>query len=410
MPTVQKKSYSSPDFPLIANRVKKQSHTGYANIYAEPVRYLPAVLHKNDAMGWLIEYYVLNPVTNDLERKRLRMNKLYKRYKSQSEFRVAANNVVATINMRLAGGWTPFGESENSRYYTSVKDVMASYLKEKGKELRKTTLVSYESFGRMLLAWIEKTVPDCKCIFFNRTLAVRYMDDYYERHTNNGSSYNNQLKMARAFFSWAKEKCYIKENPFEHIKAKKKPQKKRILVPADIRAQIREFFEKRCPEMVMICEMVYTAFIRPIEITRITVGMLHLDEHYIAMPGDITKNEHERNAPLSEELCGRLRDYVQGAPKNYFLFGEGWRPSKVVMSPKRYSKWWAKMREALKLPEEMQLYSLRDTGMFDKLKSGIDPLTVMQAADHHDLAMTTRYANHVDPRMIDIIRTESPDF
>lgn len=57
----------------------------------------------------------------------------------------------------------------------------------------------------------------------------------------------------------------------------------------------------------------------------------------------------------------------------------------------------------------MQLYSLRDTGFFDKIKSGIDPLTVMQAADHHDLAMTTHYANH-DPNMVRIISEDSPDF
>ncbi len=70
-----------------------------------------------------------------MERKKLRMNKLRKRYKSQSEFRVAANNIVATINMRLAGGWTPFGESESSRYYTTIEEVVELYIKEKTKEL-----------------------------------------------------------------------------------------------------------------------------------------------------------------------------------------------------------------------------------------------------------------------------------
>ena len=68
------------------------------------------------------------------------------------------------------------------------------------------------------------------------------------------------------------------------------------------------------------------------------------------------------------------------------------------------------MRTALKLPEEMQLYSLRDTGINEMLKCGIDPLTVMQHADHHDLSMTTRYANHVDPHLVETISKKAPNF
>ena len=60
-------------------------------------------------MGWLVEYYVLNPASEELDRKRIRLNKIRKRYRTQADFRTAANDIVATINVRLAGGWTPFG-------------------------------------------------------------------------------------------------------------------------------------------------------------------------------------------------------------------------------------------------------------------------------------------------------------
>ena len=42
--------------------------------------------------------------------------------------------------------------------------------------------------------------------------------------------------------------------------------------------------------------------------------------------------------------------------------------------------------------------------------AGIDPLTVMQHADHHDLAMTTRYANHADEHLIETIVRNAPEF
>lgn len=80
------------------------------------------------------------------------------------------------------------------------------------------------------------------------------------------------------------------------------------------------------------------------------------------------------------------------------------------MDSKRYRKHWDIMRKDLKLPQEMQLYSLRDTGINNMLKAGIDPLTVMQAADHHDLSMTTRYANHIDPNLMNTLLEKAPSF
>ena len=379
------------------------------NIRAYTSRYLPAVLRK-DATGWLVEYYVRNPDIDQMERRRLKLNKLRKRYKTIAEFKVAANDIVATVNAKLAGGWTPFGESENARYSTLLSDVLTAYLKEKGQELKKETMRSYSSFANIFSRWCEKNVQNCKCVYFNHVLAVRYMDDYYDKHSNHPRSYNNQLKMARAFFGWAKEKCYIKENPFELIRTKREQEKKRILIPANERAQIREYFREHCPTMMIVCELVYTSLIRPIEIARLKVEMLHINEHYIAMPANITKNAHARNAPLSESLCTMLHTYISGAKSGDYLIGSNWKPAAKPINSHTFTLQWLTMRERIHLPKEMQLYSLRDTGIFDKLKSGIDPLTVMQAADHHDLAMTTRYGNHIDPNLINIIYTNAPDF
>jgi site-specific recombinase XerD len=74
------------------------------------------------------------------------------------------------------------------------------------------------------------------------------------------------------------------------------------------------------------------------------------------------------------------------------------------------NKYWAKLRKKLGLPEEMQQYSLRDSGIFEMLKSGIDPLSVKQLADHHSLEMTTIYSNHVDPNLQKIIVENAPKF
>ena len=372
--------------------------------------YQPAVLLRQPSMGWVIEYRILNPVSETFERKRMRLNSLRKRYRTMAEFRTAANEILCTINTKLSGGWSPFGESANTRLYEKMSDVLQRYIAEKENELKPETMRSYKSFCKIFGEWIEQNMPGCRCSLFTKVHAVQYMDWYYSKRSSNARTYNNQLKLAGAFFSWAIEKCYAKESPFMSIRPKKASEKSRTIVPVDSRTMVRNYFEQSCPAMIIVCELVYSSFIRPIEICRLRVNMLHLNDRYIELPHDITKNGHRRTAPLSPELCDRLAQHVIHARPSDYLFGSNWSPSTNAISSKAFRKRWAKMRNDLSLPGTMQLYSLRDTGFFDKIKSGIDPLTVMQAADHHDLAMTTRYANHFDENMVRIISEDSPDF
>ena len=382
------------------------NHQQFSHTY---INYVPAILcHQKD--NWQIEYYVYSPVTNQMERKRIRLNKLRRHCRTLQDFKAQTFNIIQTINNQLAGGWSPFGESENIRYYTTLDEVMHLYIEEKQKELKPDTLRSYKSFCRIFGEWCLNIVPGCKCIQFNRVLAIRYMDYVYNERKVSARGYNNQLKMARALFSWAMEKCYCKENPFETIRVKKEAEKKRVTIDADTRRRIREYFEEVNPEFMVVMELIYTSFLRPAEVSRVQISQIDLQEHCIHMSADKTKNGKRRAAPLSAELCERIAPIIEGKPADWYLIGYSFKPGQTALSKKMYGKEWVKMRKALGLPDTMQLYSLRDSGFFDKLKAGIPALTVMQAADHHDLSMTTRYANHADPGMIDAIRKLSPDF
>lgn len=382
------------------------NHQEFSSSYCN---YVPAVLrHHKD--NWQVEYYVYSPITKQLERKRIKVNRLRLHCSTLSMFKQQANEIIQSINIKLAGGWSPYGESENVRYYTPLAQVMSLYIEEKQKELKQDTLRSYKSFCTIFGNWINSIVPGCRCIQFNKTLSVRYMDYVYNERKVSARAYNNTLKQARALFSWAVEKCYCKENPFEHIKTKREQQKKRILIPPEIRAKIREYFKIKRPNYLIVLELVYTSLLRPAEISRVQVKQVNLNEHYIYMPEDKTKNGHYRYAFLSDELCTLLSPLLKCAKPDDYLLSQGYIPGKCSMDSKRYRKHWDIMRKDLKLPQEMQLYSLRDTGINNMLKAGIDPLTVMQAADHHDLSMTTRYANHIDPNLMNTLLEKAPSF
>ena len=160
----------------------------------------------------------------------------------------------------------------------------------------------------------------------------------------------------------------------------------------------------------MLCRLVFSSLVRPKEVWRLRISDIHLSEGYIWITEDEAKTHFSRAATLTPQLIADIGKMINGAKSSMYLFGHGFKPAQKPIRYQNFREEWDRMRTALKLPKEMQLYSLRDTGINEMLKAGIDPLSVMQHADHHDLAITTRYANHIDPKLVQTISTRAPAF
>lgn len=106
-----------------------------------------------------------------------------------------------------------------------------------------------------------------------------------------------------------------------------------------------------------------------------------------------------------------MRDHIKGAKPDDYVFGAGtWKPGSKPSSSHSYTIIWDRMREALKLPREYQLYSLRDSGITSLLRAGAKDLDVVQIVGHSDLSMTFRYANHIDEDLIERVNKIAPAF
>lgn len=373
--------------------------------------YLPAMLKENPS-GWLIEYYVAHPQTGKLTRKKIKLTRIVSRYTRKSDARRHAAGMVALINERLAGGWNPFLEGEDARMYERLADVAGRFLASRARELRPATARSYESVVGLLVKWCEAHCPGIYCSVFGRGHAVRYMDYLYDERGVGAATYNNTLKVLRLFFSWMRERCYTRQNPFEQVRAKAARGKRRTLVPAATRREVARHLEASGRGgFLVVCRLVYNSLIRPNEIKQLRVGDVDLARHCVTVPGEVAKNHKTRVAALTPalvEALGAMR--LDRYPPTHYLFGEDLRPSARPCGAHRLSKEWTRLRRELRLPQEMQLYSLRDTGIFDMLKAGIDDLSVMQHADHSSLDITTIYANHRDPKLVERIYGRAPEF
>lgn len=394
--------------------------------------YMPAQLRQSKSMGYHIEFYLMNPLTGKMERQRIKLNRLKKRCKSKADFLIEAHTTINRINQALLGttfSSCEFGISEQPQKEKTTEssilmsEAVARFLEEKKVELRETSFRSYRTFCKQFLSWLENCHKSLPCSLMTRQLAVSYMDFVY-RGGNSASAtsgrkaegfvsprtYNNNLKLARALSHWCVEKCYLEDDVFSHISAKKQRQKERITIPSDVRTVLSNYLKDHHPKYLIICELVYTSLLRPVEISRLQVGDVDIDNCCIHVPASKSKNHNSRDARLSSELCALLSQHIMFHNADEFLFAEGWTPGVKALSSHTYTNVWTRIREELHLPKQMQLYSLRDSGINELLRAGVDPLSVMQAADHHDLKMTTIYANHHNKNLINEVNKKAPNF
>lgn len=402
-------------------------------------KYVPAEL-KHNAKGWYIEYYKLNPIVNDFERVRLMMNRERKRCKSITEFKLQANAYILQINNQLAAGFInisqdipAFGSGsfdstsgDNVRYYTPLERVIDLYEADREQELKETTMRSYSCFCKQFKQWLHKHYPTMSASMFSQVHASQYMEFVLEGNNSKGKkqvrkkikdervsprTYNNNVKLARAFFSWAMEKSYVRTNPFEKIKTKKEQGKDRTIIPKADRDKIVAYFREYNPAFIIIMQLVYKSLLRPVEITRVQVKQLNFKSHCIEMKGSQTKNGKGRNSRMDEDLENLLKQHIRGAkPDDYLFSGRTWEPGKKTVASHSMTLVWDRMRAALNLPKEYQLYSLRDSGINNLLVAGANDLDVVQIAGHSDLSMTFRYANHIDEELINRINKIAPEF
>lgn len=303
-----------------------------------------------------------------------------------------------------------FNSPASTRLYEKFDEVARLYIEAKHKDIRPTTFRSYSSFTNIIRNWVNSKYPELKMACFNRQIAIEFLEDM-EKKNLGARTYNNMIRLGSALFGWAIKKGYTVTNPFENQDRKRETTKKRTIIKQEDQILIDKWFAENRPVMRIVCRMVYTSLLRPVEITRVQVNQLDFVNHCIYMPGEKTKNWETREGRMDEELEEMLREHTRYAkPDDYVFSSDKMDCGPSQLSDKSFRKCWDKMRRALRLPDEYQLYSLKDTAINSMLKAGVDDLSVMQAAGHKDLKMTVIYANHHDAALIDNLNKKAPKF
>lgn len=382
------------------------------------VDYKPPKLHKGRA-SWYVSFYVKSPETGRFKLFRKRVNS----YHTAAEKLAAAKAVMADIQEKLSLGWNPIVSNACPRSTVPAVQAFESYWRVKEKEMEPESLRSYKSYLKVFREWLRgeglsESSPLC---VITETVARRYMAHLEDAAGVSPRTYNNYLSFQLTLFDWMVEKGYIPSNVFSKIHRKPKrvmKKTRRALTEAEL-ARLFSFLERENPEYLAVCLLCYCCLMRPKEIALLRCEDVCLEKQAVHVRADIAKNDKESWRTIPDAALSAFRRLRLGSP-SLFLFGHhaaagaDFRPAAMATDKKRFTDYWNRVvRPACGFGLELQLYSLKDTGITNMLGSGVPVSFVQQQADHSSVAMTAIYvgkspAANKELQGVDIIPGKRP--
>lgn len=376
-------------------KLKNHNSSFLLGRFDDPViPYLPATLKEFES-GWLIEYHVANPETHVLERYRDKFQRIRKKCKTDDDARKIAKNVCKERNKQLSTGWHPGMQSGNIRIYTKLTDALNSFLKEKMRELREDSKRTYKSHISIFTKWIVKNKMDGMLVkSFTSSNADDYLYFHFVEEGKSARTYNNYLLFYKGIFNWFISKGYCDKNPFSNLKKKKEDEKKRDIIPIEWDKKIMDYCYHNHPRMAFICMLVYSSFMRPAEICRVKIKDIHIDKSAIFIEGVNAKNAHSRWAILTEDTLEMIKEMgIMDCNPEWYMISTSLLPGTIKKNTRDIDKYWAKMRTAIKMPSEYQLYSYRDTGIMWLKENGVPDYLIIKLTGHKKMDMLDKYSH-----------------
>lgn len=371
----------------------QNSQTPKKRIYIPGVDYSPATLQKGKNQEWRIVFYCYHPEKKRLERIRKRV----KAITSSKARAIYANKIILEINRKLQEGWNPYIEQENVNAFNSFKECLDGFIKRteklvKDKSLRPDTLRAYTSYIKNIEAYmLAKKIEDIYVISFNKKFVSGFLDWIYFDRRNSPTTHNNHLQFLKTLSNYLLQREFIAANPTEGITKLTEQEKKRILIPREIRTEISEYLQKENDNYLTLCLMTFFCLVRRTELTKMKVKDIKFNEDSIFIGNDISKSTKDDFVTIPEAYKERLIKHTENAAPEMYVFGANFKPGYVQLKPKKISDVWDKMRTVLGFDKRYQFYSLKDTGITEMLENGTPSVSVKNQARHSEISITEKY-------------------
>lgn len=372
----------------------KRPRTGASQILGYSVPEL-----RMNPTGCYVEYYATHPETGELKRVRIKLNRI----SGHNARKELGRKLVETLTLKLFSGWNPWqaplDDKSELRPVVPLKVAYEQWLRVKTKHTRHSSPYSYSSMGGVLLSWAQaQGLSEVKPSFFTSAHAMQFMQYLTDERQVSNRTWNNYRVFASMVFAYCVQRDYCKENPFARLKAMRTAGKTRDYLSDTDRQELMRWLLLHEPDYVLPCVLIFGTLIRPGELRRLRVEHVDLVNQVVKLPAESTKTGVERTPTIPNWMMAYLyKAQVHQMPGRYWLVGQDFSPSEKPLSRNSLNRTWVRMRKELGWGNSKQLYSLRDTGIIQLLRDGVDLLHVMQQAGHTEISTTNKYLKHAFP-------------
>ena len=356
------------------------------------VDFIPAELREN--LIWEIIYYVKNPYTEKLERKRNRVKPL----KSVTERRKLAKRMILEINKKLETDTFYFFSNKGVKEFTSFNAAVSIYQRQLKREFKDgnfsaDSLKTYESRIRNIQNYItDKGITDFSCHKFNNAFVYDYLE--YLRYTKEvtARTRDNYFTFIVTLSGWLQQKKYIAENPCIGISKIHKRKNEKIIITKAVREQIFNYYEEKDYSFLIFCMCCYYCLIRRTELSKIKVSDVDLKNSTLWISAEDSKNNKSAFVTIPPIFATYLSKHIALSKKTDFLFSEdNYAPGPLKFNPNKATGNWSRMRLKLKINVKIKWYYLKDTGIVDLITAGVPLNSVRDQARHHSISQTNDY-------------------
>ena len=356
---------------------------------------------------WYVYFYVINPSSGNLERKRIYINYC----KSLSNKKRYALRLIERINDRLDEGWNPFINEKSQKQYTPLIKALDFVQSYKNTYIRPRSMVEYNHRFKLLKEWLQKNKKDKIYVFeFTENMAIDFTNDLLMGHKLKSNTWNKYLIDYRTFFNLLQKHKFITENPFKIIdRLPVTAKQKRPFTPEE-QNKYCNYVKTYDYDFYITSMYCYYCAIRPGELVELKVENVSLERQIINIVPETSKNRRQRRIPVPDVFLNDLKEYLSGLPSKYYLCAKGYKPGLQKIAATRISERFREIADKLGFGSELFYYGLKDTCADRLIENGFSVKTIRDLFGHTDISTTDKYLKGINVRVDERLRKNFPEF
>ncbi|WP_299673225.1 site-specific integrase [uncultured Tenacibaculum sp.] len=379
-----------------------------SKLYSDPKIYRPTEIVDGKKVVtvkklWHVYYYYRNPFTGKMDKFTER--KGINRIKTKTGREQAARNLQRALRRYLQDGFNPFevvkvDADVEKESYTAV-DALKLAFEHRKNTWKETTKDVNKSYLDSFIKWLtDKKINDKSITEITKKHISFYLSDLLKTKTDSNTTRNNHRRFLSSMFTELVEKDIIADNFIKKIPLLKSTPKKNKPFNTSQLEDILKYVRENEPYLYQYLKVMWYTFLRPIEILRIEINNINLQDNVIDINTKTKGREYVRIVKPLQVYLGELK--LQQYEAKMFLFGKDQKPGYWVTQKEKsredfFIRRFKKVKDHFKLSSEYGVYSFRHTAAlslyYQYTKQGLSEhqaVLKIQAIMRHDNEQTTR--------------------